>query len=170
RGALEGFLGTRQIAAVQGGEAQLHIGVGGSHEIDGAAVAGAHAGGERDGRQQRGQAQPLHGRTPGRGAAGNVTTGTPMRLPPRREVVRSTTRPASWPQAASISSPRVFLIVAMTPPFNTWSRKVLMTSGRERRYSVPGNGLNGIRLTLAGCPRKSRASARACAGESFTPS
>ena len=42
-------------------------------------------------------------------------TATEMSFEPRRTVVRSLTRPTSWPQAASMSSPRVRRVVAITP-------------------------------------------------------
>src|SRR6185369_2553346 len=42
-------------------------------------------------------------------------TATEMSFEPRRTVVRSLTRPTNWPQAASMSSPRVRRVVAITP-------------------------------------------------------
>src|SRR5690606_4917239 len=174
-GALEALLGQGELALVHVGHAELRVGLRGGDRIDGpAAGAGADAAGQGQRRQPcAGDPRRPHGRTSGAVPAAGcccTTTGTAPRRLPSRVRVRSVTRPASWPQAASMSSPRVLLIVAMTPPFNTWSRKALMVSGLERRYAVPGNGLKGMRLTLAGWPRSSFASARACAGVSFTPS
>src|SRR5205085_428334 len=62
--------------------------------------------------------------------------------------VRSLTSPASWPQAASMSSPRVLrMVVTMPPSIRTWA-KALMRGFLERSRPDSGNGLNGIRLNL----------------------
>src|SRR5690606_39647415 len=82
----------------------------------------------------------------------------------------SSTCPASWPQAASMSSPRVRRVTVTSPLRTRMSRKALMRSSGERLYGVPGNGLNGIRFTLHGRPPSSFASWRACSSLSLTPS
>src|SRR5688572_16178496 len=103
-----------------------------------------------------------------RQAAHARTSFSAMRRALRR--VRSATSPASWPQAAAMSSPRVLRVVTVTPARLRISAKRLMRSGSERRNSESGNGLNGIRLYLQRTRRAMAASSRACSGASFTPS
>src|SRR5439155_1382528 len=87
-----------------------------------------------------------------------------------RRLVLSCTCPASWPQAASMSSPRVLRTVATKPAScNTFWKARIRTRGLVEN-SVWGNGLNGIRLNLHGTSRTSAASCRACFGASLTPS
>src|SRR5690606_24282738 len=81
--------------------------------------------------------------------------------------LRSLTLPASCPQAASISSPRVRRVIVIMRLASSTSRNRLITVSGERRYSVPGNGLKGIRFTLQGIPPIRRANSRACASESL---
>ncbi len=64
---------------------------------------------------------------------GHACTARPNTRLPSRTVVRSITRPASWPQAASMSSPRVRRTVASTPRRISSSRKRCTASGAERR-------------------------------------
>src|SRR6185295_1684752 len=84
--------------------------------------------------------------------------------------VRSATSPASWPQAAAMSSPRVLRVVAVSPARARMSAKRRMRSGGERLNSERGNGLNGIRLNLLFTLPASATSSRACSSLSFTPS
>ena len=62
--------------------------------------------------------------------------------------VRSMTWPFSWPQAASMSSPRVRRTIVSTSASSRifWNARIV--SSLERLKRVPWNGLNGIRLTL----------------------
>src|SRR5471032_1655198 len=88
--------------------------------------------------------------------------------------VRSLTSPANWPQAASISSPRVLRTVVIMPPsISTWAN-ALMRGFFERNRPDSGNGLNGIRLNLQFTPNSrsctSASSSRACSSLSLTPS
>ena len=88
--------------------------------------------------------------------------------------VRSCTSPASWPQAASMSSPRVLrTVVTMPASISTWA-KALMRGFFERNRPDSGNGLNGIRLNLQFTPTTgslTRAiSSRACSSLSLKPS
>jgi hypothetical protein len=83
----------------------------------------------------------------------------------RRCFCRLCTLPASWPQAASMSSPRVLRVVVTMSFARRMSENARMRSAGERLYCVCGNGLNGIRLTLAGRFASSFASWRACSGE-----
>src|SRR5690606_18419746 len=99
----------------------------------------------------------------------NHTVTILLFLSPSLTRTRSLTLPANCPQAASISSPRVLGVVAMPPcsltrPWKRWS-----ASAEERRNSLPGNGLKGIRFTFAGRSSNSPASRSAQAGESLTP-
>ena len=88
-------------------------------DVLGPCVEPDHEHAERDGDRQA-----LHARA----------TETGMRLRwPSLTVVRSFTRPTSWPQAASMSSPRVRRIVAITPPLISRSRKRSIASSVERR-------------------------------------
>ena len=80
----------------------------------------------------------------------------------RRRSVRSCTWPASWPQAASMSSPRVLRMVATMPASCSASGSATMRARGLVRNSLPGNGLNGIRLSLHGTSRTSATSSRAC--------
>ena len=91
--------------------------------------------------------------------------------------VRSCTSPASWPQAAAMSSPRVLRTVVTIPPCCSTAAKAATRSGADRCRPEAGNGLKGIRLILQASPeaalpspRTSASSARACSGESLTPS
>src|SRR5688572_253733 len=84
--------------------------------------------------------------------------------------VRSATSPASWPQAAAISSPRVLRVVTVRPARCRISAKRAIRSGEERLNSERGNGLNGIRLNLLLTFAATSTSSRACAGLSFTSS
>src|SRR5688572_27943413 len=93
---------------------------------------------------------------------------TSLRVMRRR--VRSATSPASWPQAAAMSSPRVLRVVAVRPARARISAKLRMRSGEERLNSDFGNGLNGMRLNLLRTFAASATSSRACASLSFTPS
>src|SRR5438105_3258648 len=82
----------------------------------------------------------------------------------KRRLVLSCTFPASWPQAASMSSPRVLRTVATKPAScNTCWKATIRARGLVEN-SVCGNGLNGIRLNLHGTSRTSAASCRACLG------
>src|SRR5690606_616147 len=56
----------------------------------------------------------------------------------------------SWPQAASMSRPRGVRTGALMPASNTMSEKRRIRSGSEHSYAAPGQGLKGMRLTLAG--------------------
>src|SRR6185312_2703215 len=62
----------------------------------------------------------------------HACTATPNTRLPSRTVVRSMTLPASWPHAASMSSPRVRRTVASTPRRISSSRKRCTASGAER--------------------------------------
>src|SRR5688572_27346754 len=84
--------------------------------------------------------------------------------------VRSATSPASWPQAAAMSSPRVLRVVTVSPARCSTSAKRLMRSGGERLKSDRGNGLNGMRLNLLRTLPASDTSSRAWLSASFTPS
>ena len=55
-------------------------------------------------------------------------------------------RPASWPQAASMSSPRVLRTVVITPPSCRMRANAITRACGERFRPDAGNGLNGIRL------------------------
>src|SRR5690606_7549800 len=87
----------------------------------------------------------------------------------KRVRIRSLTLPANWPQAASMSSPRVRRTVVTRPCRRSRSWNAATASGGERRKRVRGKGLKGIRLTFAGRLTSRRASCSACASESFTP-
>src|ERR1700694_90138 len=115
----------------------------------------ASAAGER---RERKIEQPFHARTSFNG----------RRRALRR--VRAATSPASWPQAAAMSSPRVLRVVTVKPARCRISAKRRMRSGLERRNSVCGNALNGIRLNLQRTRPAMPTSSRACASPSFTPS
>src|SRR5690606_40770530 len=93
-----------------------------------------------------------------------------LSLSPSRTRRRSWTRPASWPQAAAMSSPRGRRIVATIPAERRVCQKRSIASGVEHSNPESRNGLNGIRLTFAGRFRSSRTSCRASAGPSFTRS
>src|SRR5450830_667839 len=88
--------------------------------------------------------------------------------------VRSCTSPASWPQAASMSSPRVLRIVVTRPPSSSTWAKALMRGFFERSKPDSGKGLKGIRLNLQDTPTTgsltSASSSRACSSLSLTPS
>src|SRR5271170_6321484 len=75
----------------------------------------------------------------------------------------------SWPQAARMSRPRGVRTGAEYPAAKTMSLKTAMSASVEHSKGAPGQGLNGIRLTLAGMPARSRTSSRASAGLSLTP-
>src|SRR6185312_6480465 len=60
--------------------------------------------------------------------------------------VLSRTFPASWPQAAAISSPRVLRTVVTSPASINTSRKRDTAFAEERLKPESGKGLNGIRL------------------------
>ena len=76
-----------------------------------------------------------------------------------------------------MSSPRVRLTIVSTCESSSSFWNARMSSSVERSKRVPGNGLNGIRLTFAAsfiCTALSnwrirRASSRACTGWSLTP-
>src|SRR5581483_11193801 len=89
----------------------------------------------------------------------------------RRTVLRVRSRicPASWPQAASISSPRVLRVVVTTPAAFSVSWKRRIVSRGERSKPESGNGLNGIRLILQGTRCAIPISSRAWSSPSFTP-
>src|SRR5690625_489527 len=78
--------------------------------------------------------------------------------------------PTSWPQAASMSWPRVLRTVVTRPAARVISLKRSMASSDEHLNGGPGNGLNGIRLILHGSTLTRRTRARACSGWSLTPS
>ena len=66
-------------------------------------------------------------------------------------------RAASWPQAASMSVPRLRRIVAPTPRASRWSRNWRTREAGEPVVGQPGVGLSGIRLTCAaGRSRRAR--------------
>ena len=85
-------------------------------------------------------------------------------------LVLSCTCPASWPQAASTSSPRVLRVVVTMPASMRISAKRRMRGAGERPKPDWGKGLNGIRLNLQGTSRVRAMSSRAWASASFTPS
>src|SRR5258706_3082730 len=76
--------------------------------------------------------------------------------------VRSATSPASSPQAAAMSSPRVLRAVTVTPACCSTAAKRRMRSSPERSNPERGKGLNGIRLYLQRTSREIAASSRAC--------
>src|SRR3954470_7082028 len=84
--------------------------------------------------------------------------------------VRSATSPASWPQAAAISSPRVLRVVTVRPARCTISANRRMRSGEERPNPDAGNGLKGMRLNLQRTRFASSTSSCAWSSESLTPS
>src|SRR6185503_830024 len=84
--------------------------------------------------------------------------------------VRSATSPASWPQAAAISSPRVLRVVTVRPARCSTSAKRRMRSGEERLKPDWGNGLNGMRLNLLRTFPARETSSRAWVSLSFTSS
>src|SRR5688500_10442524 len=87
-----------------------------------------------------------------------------------RRRVRSATSPASWPQAAAMSSPRVLRVVAVRPArCSTWAKR-WMRSGEERLKPEFGNGLNGMRLNLLRTFPARATSSRAWSSLSFTSS
>src|SRR5487761_1909276 len=98
-----------------------------------------------------------------------LATATGIRVASLR-FTRSCTLPARWPQAASMSSPRVLRIVATIPASCTVRANARMRSRGLVPNSLPGNGLNGIRLILQGPSRTSRTSSWACVAWSLTPS
>src|SRR4029079_17311366 len=75
----------------------------------------------------------------------------------------------SWPQAARISRPRGVRTGEAYPASNRICENLSICSQSEHSYLLPGHGLNGIRLILAGMPLSSRISAFASSVESFTP-
>src|SRR5262249_38317641 len=122
--ALELFLGHFEIALPQVSDAELHIKRRGTVAARGLWIDRSSAAGSKPGERSGENKQ----------RSSHACTATPMRLSPRRTVVRSTTRPASWPQAASMSSPRVRRVVAITPLRINSSRNRWITSAGERRY------------------------------------
>ena len=92
-----------------------------------------------------------------------------MRTVRSRSRVRSTTSPASWPQAASISSPRVRRTVVTMPARSSTSENCRMVRSDERFSPELGNGLNGIRLNLQGTSATSDTSSCACFTVSLMP-
>ena len=56
---------------------------------------------------------------------------------------------------------RVRRVVVIIPPSSRICRNSSIRGAGEQRYPVPGNGLKGIRLTLAGRSRSRRASSLA---------
>ena len=68
-----------------------------------------------------------------------------------------------------MSSPRVRRTVAINPASITICLKVSIAAASERSYSVPGNGLNGMRFSFDGTRRSSLTSARAYSGLSLIP-
>ena len=56
---------------------------------------------------------------------------------------------ASWPQAASMSVPRLRRTVALTPSAASRSRNAATPAGGVPVVGQPGVGLSGIRLTWA---------------------
>src|SRR5687768_881976 len=149
------------VAVVQGSKLRMELGaVAGVGDLadDGPGVVDRLAGLSRAGGEQQDQHQArqcLHARTS-------------FRIRLRR--VRSATSPASWPQAAAMSSPRVLRVVAVRPARARISAKLRMRSGEERLNSELGNGLNGMRLNLLRTLPARATSWRACASLSFTPS
>src|SRR5687767_13345301 len=88
----------------------------------------------------------------------------------KRRRVRSATSPASWPQAAAMSSPRVLRVVTVRPArCSTWAKR-WMRSGGERLKPEFGNGLNGMRLNLLRTFPARATSSRAWSSLSFTSS
>src|SRR5262245_6781760 len=81
--------------------------------------------------------------------------------------VRSCTRPASWPHAASMSSPRVRRVVQTMPTASNRSAKRRITSGGERRKPDSAKALKGIRLNLQGISATSSTRSRAWASLSL---
>src|SRR5205807_9138762 len=129
--AVELILRDRELALIQVGDPQLHVVGGRIADLVRVPPVARYAGREQQQRQRA-------GRQAGRdvqsfcGWVAHGCTATPMTLAPRRTVVRSMTRPASCPQAASMSSPRVRRMVASTPRCSSSSRKRWMTGALER--------------------------------------
>src|SRR4030067_706086 len=78
-------------------------------------------------------------------------------------------RAGSWPQAASMSSPRVLRVTVVRLAFINTSRKRSIVAGAERSKRPCGNGLYGIRFTLAGTPSRILTSSCAWVTLSLTP-
>ena len=68
-----------------------------------------------------------------------------------------------------MSWPRGWRTGAVRPPSKRIWAKRSITSAEGHSKGAPGQGLKGIRFTLAGMALRSRAISRASAGESFTP-
>src|SRR3546814_2820476 len=58
----------------------------------------------------------------------------------------------SWPQAARMSSPRVARTGAEICAAESLSAKRVMVAASEHSKKLPGQGLKGMRFTLAGMP------------------
>ena len=112
---VELVLGERELALVQVGAAQLRVGNRGVLRVGGVLWVRPAASGQSE-RECCARNAALQANVPGWVHwCSHGWTATPMTLLPSRTVVRSMTRPASCPQAASMSSPRVRRTVASTP-------------------------------------------------------
>src|SRR4051812_10584755 len=82
-------------------------------------------------------------------------------------------RVRNWPQAASMSTPRLRRIVVFTPKRRTRSANARSRGGGDARPGKPAVGLSGITFTWAppapGQRARSRPRASACSGRSLTP-
>src|SRR5690606_9525877 len=84
--------------------------------------------------------------------------------------VRSRTSPANWPQAASMSSPRVLRTVVTMPASISLCANTRTRAAGDRFRPEAGNGLKGIRLSLQCTCRATWISALACSSVSLMPS
>ncbi len=148
------------VALVGGGDAVLGLVRRGRRRL-------RHGAGREQARQHRAQEEAREGRRAHRPGSASAETararrdagaarGTSRTRPTRSAIrVRSCTSPASWPQAAAMSSPRVRRTVVTMPPSWSTAAKAATRAAGERDRPDPGNGLNGIRLTLQAIARPS---------------
>ena len=91
-----------------------------------------------------------------------------------RARVRSCTSPASWPQAASMSSPRVLRTVVTMPASCSTLAKAQHPLGRRAQQPDAGKRVERDQVELArhdaAAAHQPRPARRACAGVSLTPS
>ena len=122
---LDLLLGKGHIAALEVGDAELGVELCCLARLRQASLL--LGGREHDRRRAQDQDEQAAQRT-------HACTAKPKRLEPSRTVTRSVTSPASWPHAASISSPRVRRTVAVIALSCSRSRKRAIASRPERRY------------------------------------
>src|SRR5690349_9964225 len=132
-GTFELLLGDRIVALLEVRDAELDVGLGGL--LSGVfflARRGA-IGGDTASKQARYQSRPNQRGREADPTSVHARTCKPKVLEPSRTMVRSVTWPASCPQAASMSSPRVLRIVTINPRCMSSSRNFSIAACGERR-------------------------------------